>query len=190
VLRHLSIAFRMALITLVVLGVAYPIAMWGVAQVAFREGANGSLVRASGEEIVGSRLIGQAFSSPKYFHGRPSAGGYDGLASGGSNLGPTSAKLRDQVRERVAGALADDPALAARGAPIDMVTASGSGLDPDISVANALAQVPRVAKARRVSENDIERAVRDHTTRRQLGFLGEERVNVLETNLALDGIGP
>jgi K+-transporting ATPase ATPase C chain len=187
VLRHLSIAFRMALVTLLALGAAYPLVMTGVAQVAFRGPANGSLVVERNGAMVGSRLIGQAFTSDRYFHGRPSASNYDAMASGGTNLGPTSAKLAQDVSVRVEDAEAAGE-IARPSVPVDMVTSSGSGLDPDISIANALAQAPRVARARGMSEDDVRRLVQEHTTPRQFGFLGEARVNVLEINLSLDGV--
>jgi K+-transporting ATPase ATPase C chain len=141
--------------------------------------------------VVGSSLIGQNFTDAKYFHGRPSAAGadgYDASASGASNLAPTSKALVDAVRSRVASAVAEDPGLLAGKVPIDMVTASGSGLDPDISVANALAQVPRVAQARGLAAASVLSLVESNVTGRQFGILGEPRVNVLELNLALDGV--
>ncbi len=178
-LRHLSIAFRMAVVTIVALGLAYPFVITGAGQVAFPYAANGSLARDAGGKVIGSHLIGQSFTSDRYFHGRPSASDYDGTRSGGSNLGPTSKKLAEDVATR---------AKAAGGAaPVDLLTSSGSGLDPDVSVASALFQVPRVAKARRLAEDAVRRLVEQHTSPRQLGFLGEPRVNVLELNLALDG---
>jgi potassium-transporting ATPase KdpC subunit len=185
--RHLSIALRMAVVTIVVLGLAYPLAMTGIAQVAFRGSANGSLVAGSEGTPVGSALIGQSFTAAKYFHGRPSANDYDGAASGGTNLGPTSKALQARVSSAVDTAVAENPGLTKGAVPIDMVTASASGLDPDISVANALAQTARVAKERGMSEGAVRQLVDAHTASRQLGFLGEPRVNVLELNLALDG---
>ncbi len=184
--RHLSIALRMALVTIVALGLAYPLAMTGVAQVAVRGAANGSLIKNPDGSVVGSALVGQKFADPKYFHGRPSANDYDGSASGGTNLGPTSEKLAQDVTGRVESAEAAGD-IARPSVPVDMVTSSGSGLDPDISIANALAQLPRVAKARGIAENDVRSLVSATTASRQLGFLGEPRVNVLRLNLALDG---
>jgi K+-transporting ATPase ATPase C chain len=155
--------------------------------VVFPNKANGSLIK-DGDLVIGSKLVAQQFSRPEYFHPRPSAAGdgYDAMASGASNLGPTSAKLIDRVRSAVAEAVAENPELEAGKVPVDMVTASGSGLDPDISPANAYAQVPRVAAARQMSEEEVMRLVEENTHERALGFLGERRVNVLELNLALD----
>lgn len=189
-LRHALTSLKMMVVFVVALGIAYPLIVTGVAQVAFPAQANGSMVRVGGTP-VGSALIGQEFSSTRYFQARPSAAGsgYDPLASGGSNLGPTSKTLVDTVRARVASATAENPGLASGSVPIDMVTASGSGLDPDISVANALAQVRRVAGARGLSEDRVRTLVQRHVTGRTLGFLGEPRVNVLELNLALDKPG-
>jgi potassium-transporting ATPase KdpC subunit len=185
--RYALTSLKMMAVFVVALGIAYPLAVTGVAQVAFPAQANGSIVRVGGTP-VGSALIGQEFSSARYFHPRPSAagGGYDPTASGGSNLGPTSRILVDTVRARVASATAENPGLASGSVPVDMVTASGSGLDPDISVANALAQVPRVARARGLGADLLRALVERHVTGRMLGFLGEPRVNVLEINLALD----
>lgn len=181
------IAIRLAVVTLVITGILYPLAMTGLAHVVFPNRANGSLIK-DGDQVIGSKYIAQQFTRPEYFHPRPSAAGdgYDATASGASNLGPTSASLIDRVRSAVAEALAENPGLDAGTVPVDMVTASGSGLDPDISPANAYAQVPRVAAARRMSEEEVTRLVRENTSERDLGFLGERRVNVLELNLALD----
>ena len=186
-LRSTLIAVRLAAITLVVMGIIYPLAMTGLAHVAFPDKSSGSLVEQDGS-VVGSRYIGQQFEGPQYFHSRPSAAGagYDAMASGASNLGPTSATLIDRIRSSLAQVIAENPGLVEGKVPADMVTASGSGLDPDISPANAEAQVPRVAAARSMSEEEVMRLVREHTAGRDLGFLGEKRVNVLELNLALD----
>jgi len=186
-LRSTLIAVRLAAITLVVMGIIYPLAMTGLAHVAFPDKSSGSLVEQDGS-VVGSRYIGQQFEGPQYFHPRPSAAGagYDAMASGASNLGPTSATLIDRIRSSLAQVIAENPGLVEGKVPADMVTASGSGLDPDISPANAEAQVPRVAAARSMSEEEVMRLVREHTAGRDLGFLGEKRVNVLELNLALD----
>ena len=189
--RYVLVSIRMALFTLVVLGLAYPLAMTGIAQVLMPAQSNGSLVKSANGTVIGSSLIGQNFTAAKYFHGRPSAAGangYDASASGASNLAPTSKALVDAVTLRVASAVAEDPGLVAGKVPIDMVTASGSGLDPDISIANALAQVARVAAARRMSADAVRNVVDAHITPRSLGLLGEPRVNVLELNLALDAL--
>ena len=150
----------------------------------FPANANGQLI-LSGGQVIGSRIIGQAFSSPEYFHGRPSAAGngYDAANSGGTNLGPTNKKLIDAVKTRVARPRGENPTAAV---PIDLVTSSASGLDPHISPAAALFQVPRVARARHVTESEVRGVVEARIERRQLGFLGEPRVNVLLLNLALD----
>jgi potassium-transporting ATPase KdpC subunit len=168
-------------------GLAYPLLMFGIGQVAFGGAADGSLVRHDGR-VVGSRLIGQSFDAPGYFWGRPSAAGdgYDAGASGASNLGPTSRKLADTVTERVDALLEAHPGATAADIPAELVTASGSGLDPDISPAAAEFQVERVAAARRLDPERVRELVREHTAGRELGFLGEPRVNVLQLNLALD----
>lgn len=186
-LRSTIVAIRFAVITLVITGILYPLMMTGVAQLVFHDKANGSLIEEGGA-IVGSKYIGQQFTGQQYFHPRPSAAGegYDAMFSGASNLGPTSASLIERVRSAVAQTMAENPGVAAGDVPVDMVTASGSGLDPDISSANAEAQVARVAAARNMNEDDVRRLVEEHTSGRDLGFLGEPRVNVLELNLALD----
>lgn len=185
--RSTLIAVRLAVVTLVIMGILYPLAMTGIAQVAFHDKANGSLITQGGE-VIGSKYIGQQFEGPQYFHPRPSAAGngYDAMASGASNLGPTSATLIDRVKDSVTAALAENPGLTAGKVPVDMVTASGSGLDPDITPANAEVQVARVAAARNMSEDEVRQLVDENTAGRDLGFLGEKRVNVLELNLALD----
>jgi K+-transporting ATPase ATPase C chain len=185
-LRSTLIAIRFAVITLVITGILYPLTMTGLAHVVFPDKSSGSLIK-QGDQVVGSKYIGQQFEGPQYFHPRPSAAGngYDAMDSGGSNLGPTSASLISRVRDAVARVLAENPGLAGD-VPVDMVTASGSGLDPDISPANAEAQVARVAAARNMSEDDVRLLVDENTAGRDLGFLGEKRVNVLKLNLALD----
>jgi K+-transporting ATPase ATPase C chain len=186
--RYVVASIRMALVTMVVLGLAYPLAVTGVAGLLMPARAGGSLVTRDGT-VVGSALIGQRFTDAKYFHGRPSAAGadgYDATASGASNLAPTSQALADAVGVRVANAVAENPGLTPGKVPVDMVTASGSGLDPDITLANAYAQVERVASARGMSETAVRALVDGNATGRQFGVLGEPRVNVLLLNLALD----
>ncbi len=184
---------RPALVLLVALhlltGVVYPLVVTGVAQAIWHDKANGSVVSIGGKD-VGSSLIGQPFSAPGYFWGRPSATSpapYDASGSNGSNLGPTNPALLDAVRDRVAALRQADPGLTGP-IPVDLVTASGSGLDPDISAAGALAQVNRVAAARGVSPQRVRQLVEGRIQERALGFLGEPRVNVLALNLALDGL--
>jgi potassium-transporting ATPase KdpC subunit len=172
----------------VLVGLAYPLVVFGIGQAAFRGAAGGSLVYGADGQVVGSRLIGQPFDAPGYFWGRPSAAGdgYDAGASGASNLGPTSRRLAGTVRQRIRALLAANPGRTAADIPAELVTASGSGLDPDISPAAAEFQVPRVAAARGLDPDRVQALVRQHTQGRDLGFLGEPRVNVLELNLALD----
>ena len=179
-------AVALAVFTVLV-GLAYPLLLFGIGQVAFGHRADGSLVRAGGR-VVGSSLIGQAFDAPRYFWGRPSAAGdgYDAGASGASNLGPTSRVLADVVQQRVDTLLAADPGATVAEIPAELVTASGSGLDPDISPAAAEFQVDRVAAARMLDPALLRELVRQHTQGRALGFLGEPRVNVLQLNLELD----
>jgi potassium-transporting ATPase KdpC subunit len=180
--KQLLPAFRMTLLMTVLTGLVYPAAITGLCQLLFKEQANGSLTPA------GSALIGQNFAKPEYFHPRPSnAGnnGYDGLASGGYNDGPTSKKLIDRVAAAAAKFHEENPTFQGP-IPADAITASGSGLDPEISPASAEAQSARVSKARGVSQEQIEQLIAAHTKPRDLGFLGEPRVNVLELNMALD----
>lgn len=167
-------------------GVVYPIMVTGIAQVFFPRQANGSLVIVDGK-VYGSELIGQQFDTPGYFWGRPSAAGYNAAASSGSNYGPMNPSLEDSVRARIEALKSADPENMLP-IPVDLVTASGSGLDPHISVAAALYQIPRVAAARGLSDAEVKSLVDQHTQGRQFGFLGEPTVNVLELNLALDGL--
>ena len=173
----------------VVTGVIYPLLVTGIAQTLFPHRANGSLILRNGR-AVGSELIGQSFSSPRYFWSRLSATSpvpYNGAGSGGSNLGPLNPALIDNVKKRMESLRLTDPTRD-RAVPVDLVTSSGSGLDPDISPAAARYQVSRVAKARGLTEETVNRLVSEHTERRQWGILGEPRVNVLELNLALDDL--
>lgn len=187
--KNLMTAVLMTIVTTLLLGLAYPLVVTGLAQVLFKDKANGQLIERNGV-MVGSRLIGQPFSSPGYFRSRPSAAGavgYDAGASSGSNLGPTSKKLIDRVKADVEKLQAENPG---KPIPVDLVTTSGSGLDPHISPAAAEFQVPRVARERGVSEDQVRRVVAEQTEGRQFGFLGEPRVNVLLLNLKLDEINP
>ena len=179
-------AFVLLLILTLTTGVLYPLVVTGIAQVVFPHQANGSLIVIE-SKTYGSELIGQSFDDPRYFWARPSAAGYNAAASSGSNYGPLNPALMDMVQSRIAALKAADPDNPLP-IPVDLVTASGSGLDPHISVAAALYQVRRVAQARGLSEADVKALVNKYTEGRQFGFLGEPRVNVLELNLALDGI--
>jgi potassium-transporting ATPase KdpC subunit len=184
-LRYLFVALRTLLVLTVVLGLAYPLVVLGVGQLAFHDGANGSILTVDGQK-VGSRLIGQAFSGPEWFHPRPSAAGdgYDAMSSGASNLGPSSQELLDLVEQRRLDA-AELDGVTPSDAPPDALTASGSGLDPHISPAYAQQQIARVADARGLDPASVQQVVDEHTDGRALGFLGEPTVNVLELNLAL-----
>lgn len=184
--QQLFPGFRMTLLMTILTGLVYPGVVTGLCQLLFRDQANGSLITAGGQ-VVGSSLIGQAFSKSEYFHGRPSAAGngYDGTASGGSNFGPTNQKLIDRVKADVARFHQENPDY--KGAiPADLLTASGSGLDPHISIASAEAQIARVAKACGTTEDQVRAILAVNTEGRDLGFMGEPRVNVLTLNLALD----
>lgn len=186
--KQLKIAVLYTLATTILFGLIYPLVVTGLSQVFFSKQANGSLIIRNGQ-VVGSRLLAQGFSGDKYFHPRPSAAGngYDPLSSGGSNLGPTNQALVTRVAQDVAKLQQEQPG---KRVPADMVTTSGSGLDPDISPASADFQVARVAKARGVSEDQVRRVVAKHTLGRQWGIFGEARVNVLELNLELDDSFP
>jgi len=183
--RNLLAAIRFTVITTILFGLGYPLLVTGLSQWWFPHQANGSLIEKNGQ-VVGSQLIGQPFSADKYFHSRPSAAGngYDPTASGGSNLGPTNQVLVTRVAQDVAKWQQEDPSTPI---PADLVTASGSGLDPDISPASAEYQLPRVAKARGMSVEQLRSIVAKHTQPREWKVLGEPRVNVLELNLDLDG---
>lgn len=186
--KNLLIAVWFTLVTTILCGALYPLAVTGLAHLLFPRRADGQPVEKNGQ-LIGSRILGQEFTAPYYFHSRPSAAGtgYDALASGGSNLGPTNRELIRHVEDRVREWRARNPGTPI---PADLVESSGSGLDPDISPAAAEFQVPMVARARSISEKAIEELVRKHIEGRQFGFLGEPRVNVLELNLALDRLYP
>jgi potassium-transporting ATPase KdpC subunit len=186
--KNFVTAILMTLATTVLLGIIYPLVVTGLAQVLFPQKANGQLIEANGK-VVGSRIIGQAFSGPSYFHSRPSAAGYGYQAdnSNGTQYGPTNHQLTDRVKTDAAALQSENPNTPV---PIDLVTTSASGLDPDITPAAAAFQVARVAKARGVSEDDLGSLVAKYTQGRQFGFLGEARVNVLMLNLELDSRFP
>jgi len=207
--KQFVISIRITLVLLLLVSGVYPLVVWGLSQAAFRHQANGSLITNASGKVVGSALLAQGFTRPEYFHPRPSAAGngYDPTASSGTNLGPTSDKLINGIHKKTADGK-DDPSnfdgvkdLAAAyrtenslpaGAlvPVDAVTRSASGLDPQISPANADLQAPRIAKARRISEEAVRQAIAQNTQGRSLGFLGEPGVNVLALNLALDKTAP
>ena len=184
--RNLITAILMTIATTVLLGILYPLLVTGLAQLIFPKQANGQLIKGKDGAVVGSRLIGQPFAGPGYFHSRPSsagAAGYDATASSGSNLGPTNAQLIARVKGDVARLQAENPGTPI---PVDLVTTSGSGLDPDISPAAADFQIRRVAAERKAPEAEVSQLVHDNSEDRQWGFLGEPRVNVLQLNIALD----
>ena len=188
--RNFLISIWMTLATTVLLGIIYPLVVTGLAQMLYPRQANGELIRRPDGTVVGSTLLGQPFTSAGYFHSRPSAAGpagYDPMASGGSNLGPTNKALVDRVAGSVQSLSAEN---AGAPIPVDLATASGSGLDPDISPASAEFQASRVARERGMTEGEVRALVAKHTEQRQLGFLGEPRVNVLELNLDLDTTHP
>nr|HEV7953538.1 potassium-transporting ATPase subunit KdpC [Candidatus Acidoferrales bacterium] len=182
--KNFLTAIWFTLVTTILFGVIYPLAVTGLSQAFFRDRANGQLIETNGK-ITGSRIIGQAFAGPTYFHSRPSAAGtgYDPTSSGGSYLGPTNKTLVDRVNADVRRLHSENPTMPV---PVDLVTTSASGLDPHISPAAAEFQIPRVARERNISETDLRAMVARHTEGRQFGFLGEARVNVLELNLELD----
>ena len=191
-MRSLMTAIKMTIVLTILLGIVYPLAMTGLANVIFPHQAQGSLIERDGT-VVGSELIGQTFAAPGYFHGRPSAAGdkgYDASNSSGSNLGPTNKTLISTVQQRLKDTVEANPGIDAHQVPIDLITASGSGLDPEISPASADIQVARVAKARGLGEDDVRLLIRQNTRARQLGMLGEPGVNVLSLNLALDKLSP
>ena len=190
-MKLFNVGIRMVLVMTLLTGLAYPALVTGLAQAIFPTKANGSLIQLDGK-IVGSELIGQRFTAPGYFHGRPSAAGSDGYdagASGGSNLGPTNKKLADRVRGDIETFRKENPGYTGP-IPADMLTTSASGLDPHISPASADVQVGRVAKARGLSEDRVRQLISANTEGRQFGVLGEPRVDVLKLNLALDGAAP
>jgi K+-transporting ATPase ATPase C chain len=191
-MMRLWVAFKMTLVMTLITGIVYPIAMVVLAHVIFPAQAAGSLVSRDGR-IIGSSLIGQNFAAVAYFHGRPSSAGdkgYDAANSSGSNSGPTNKSFIETVRGRLKSVRESELGAGQNPLPVDLVTASGSGLDPEITPASAALQTPRVARARGVGEDQVRALIRDHTRRRGLGILGEQGVNVLELNLALDRLKP
>lgn len=188
--KNIITAVLFTVVTTVIFGLLYPLAVTGLSQLMFRDKANGQLIEKDGK-VIGSKIIGQAFTGPGYFHSRPSAAGsgngYDPTASGGSNLGPTNKMLTDRVSSSVQQLHTENPSTPV---PVDLVTTSGSGLDPDITPAAAEFQVPRVAHERQMNEADVQQLVAQHTKGRQFGFLGEVTVNVLQLNLDLDSGHP
>jgi len=189
-IRHLGTSVRLTILTVVLLGLIYPLVMTGLAQVMFPKQANGSLITVNGK-VVGSAIIGQLWTKPQYFQGRPSAAGkgYDPTSTGGTNFGPTSKKLIDSTKATLDALKKENPD--ANGPPpMDLITSSGSGIDPDITPQAAYWEAPRVAKTRGMTLAQVNALVTAHVRGRTFGFLGEPRVNVLELNLALDGLKP
>ena len=186
--QNLKIAILFTIVTTVLLGVVYPLVVTGLSQVLFRDKANGQLISRNGE-VVGSRIIGQTFAGPGYLHSRPSAAGngYDAANSGGTNFGPTNQKLIDRVKADTERLQAENPGAPV---PVELVTTSASGLDPELSPAGAEFQVPRIARERGLSEEQVRAIIAKYSSLRQLGYLGEARINVLEVNLALDEAKP
>ena len=187
--KNLITAILMTVATTILLGIIYPLVVTGIARVAFPDKANGQLIQRDGK-TVGSRIIGQPFTGPGYFHSRPSAAGangYDAANSGGTNLGPTNKALIDRIKQSADSLQAENPG---KPVPVDLVTTSASGLDPEITLAAADFQVLRVARERGITEDQLQRLVAKHTEGRQAGFLGEARVNVLKLNLELDAVHP
>ncbi len=188
-LKHMNSALRITIVTIVLFGLVYPLLMTGIAQAIFPHQANGSLVTHNGK-VVGSEIIGQLWTKPQYFHGRPSAAGkngYDPTATGGTNYGPSSKKLIDSTKATIAALRKENP-NATVPIPIDLVTSSGSGIDPDISPQAAYYEAPRVAAARHLSVAEVNTLIAQQIKPRTLGFLGEPRINVLQLNLALDNL--
>lgn len=186
--QNLKIAILFTIVTTVLLGIIYPLVITGLSQVLFHDKANGQLISRNGE-IIGSRIIGQTFAGPGYLHSRPSAAGngYDAANSGGTNYGPTNQKLIDRVKADTERLQGENPGVPV---PVELVTTSASGLDPELSPAGAEYQIPRIARERGLSESEVGAIIAQHTQGRQLGFLGEPRINVLEVNLALDEAKP
>ncbi|MEA2721535.1 MAG: potassium-transporting ATPase KdpC subunit [Candidatus Eremiobacteraeota bacterium] len=188
--RHLVTSVLYTVVTVIALGLIYPLVIWGLGTLLFHHQAGGSLIAGANGTVAGSELVGQNFTKPQYFHGRPSAAGkgYDPTATGGTNLGPTSKKLVDATKSAIDALKKSNPG-ATGPIPMDLVTSSASGIDPDISSAGAYYQAPRVAKARGLSLDAVRATIASHVTPRQFGLLGEPRVNVLGLNRALDAQG-
>jgi K+-transporting ATPase ATPase C chain len=182
--QNLKVAILFTMVTTVLLGIVYPLVVTGLSQLLFRDKANGQLISRNGE-VIGSRIIGQTFAGPGYLHSRPSAAGngYDAANSGGTNYGPTNQKLIDRVKADTERLQAENPGAPV---PVELVTTSASGLDPDLSPAGAEFQVPRIAHERGLSEEQVRAIITKYSSPRQLGYLGEARINVLDVNLALD----